>query len=359
MKGGKKIGSGGFGDVFDSCDDIEEMDDCKNQITDLQFLKYRKITPDVFSDDNKYLQFSYCKFDNEEMLQKKEIEGDIVFKQINECKEYKNEEINNNLIWNLFESNIASMTSLHPEIKSIQWNKYEGVLVYSKFDNNLQSFLYSQKRSYEKTEWTKNEVDISDPKKFIINIITQILTFLKQLADNQYKTQFIHSDIKLDNILIKKINDDYQVVLADYGLIKKDNEFPYFSPNEHFLGLSDYMPPFCHYIERGDINPITNYVSRMNFMFKEKIRHAPIFIKSAESFFENIADTYRNNHVCSQENILKIDLHPTGIILLQLLYFFSENLDQDQIDKLYKIALNCMNNNKFLASDILILLQQI
>ena len=84
----------------------------------------------------------------------------------------------------------------------------EFVIVMELCDNNLKHFLFERKNGLNKNE--------------IKEIIMQLNNAFRIMVDNK----IIHRDLKLENILIKYINEDktkYSVKLADYGVSKKLN----------------------------------------------------------------------------------------------------------------------------------------
>ena len=89
----------------------------------------------------------------------------------------------------------------------------------------------------------------------MLNFIKNALTLLKILHTNN----LLHMDIKLDNFLVRT-ND--HIVLADYGQLTqlKDVQISY---TQLFIGMEDYMPPFCHYT--GLENAKDSYIQLISF----------------------------------------------------------------------------------------------
>jgi serine/threonine protein kinase len=295
MKAGAVIGEGSFGEVFD---DIKDLDN------PLEYYDYN--------------------LSNHEVIIDSDIFHNKVFKYINYQKELENE-LDNMLI---VRKNVdINLTCLDDEIYYILTDDDTKVPVYTKQDNNLQNYLYNSKGSYYKT-WTTTDIKIINIDKSIQNI----LSFCKSLHEEKY----IHKDLKLDNIFIK--NDI--CIVGDYGLITKNEDD--IGINKVFMGMVDYMPPFCHFTEGINSSPYDSYKKRMKSLFtgdlNSKRSQAPIK-QMNEDFFDKICETYKNNNII---NKYKIDLHPIGIMILQLLYRF--DLDDK---KLEDFAIKLMSNDGF------------
>lgn len=299
MKAGAIIGEGSFGEVFD---DIEDLDN------PLEYYDYKLK--------------SYNINDNREIFQSK------VFKYINYQQELENE-LNNMLI---VQKNIdIDLTCLDDKIYYILTDDDTKIPVYKKLDNNLQNYLYTSKGNHYKT-WQMTDNNLIDIKKSISNI----LDFCKSL----HKKNYIHKDLKLDNIFIK----DNIAIVGDYGLIT-DNEDD-IGINKVFMGMVDYMPPFCHFT-KGIINssPYDSYKKRMESLFTGNLdgkRSQPPIKKMDKGFFDKICESYKHNTI----NKYKIDLHPIGIMILQLLYRFDLN-----DNNLENFAIQLISNNGFESAE--------
>jgi serine/threonine protein kinase len=329
--GGNAIGSGGFGEIFDSITDITNA-----TISDDMVKMY---------EPNEH-GFSF------ESLKS------IVFKQLDDDKEYYEEEANNTIVRKHVKP--LTLTSLHETVKSVMFKQFDGVLVYSKFDNNLENFLYTR-RGGRSAEWKRNTIHLK-PHDFIKNVMSQLLKFCVCI----HKINYIHSDIKLDNILVRNSGND--IVLADYGLLTNIDDrrrLPIFDDEHLFYGMVDYMPPFCHFVGLKDQDVLCDYGKRMKYIFqsfKDSLtNHPPVQVEPVgeqvkDEFFSSIALTYKkygSPEEIDQSNKFKIDLHPIGIILLQLLYFFKGHQDLNYIEW-HAIAMKLLENNNETATKILV-----
>ena len=252
-----------------------------------------------------------------------------VFKLIEYPQERRKEIANVNILFELFKNNKKlGLTCLDLEISHIKNDNRDEFIVYRKFDTDLQRFLYKSEGGYEKTytKNTENKALVVDPKSFIKQIMEQILSLCAALHEKGY----IHKDIKLDNILITaKEKNNIEIVLGDYGLISlKVDEPSDYDVDNVFQGMPDYMPPFCHF-EDNNHRASDNYLNRMDSMFVTKTK--PIVTKSKhprtsqnKDFFQNINKSYypSSSNANNANNANKIDLHPIGIIMLQLLHYF-------------------------------------
>jgi len=314
--GGKVIGSGGFGDVYDDVDDIGPIDS----------ITYYDSTKSKSSFSQK---------------SSKNIFENTVFKMIEYESALKSEKTNNRIIYKLFKDiNKLSLTSLHNRILSV-WNRYDEILVYRKLKTNLVNYLYTPSKDTEKSYYkiflpTKSDYD-NNPEEFIYITINNILKFCKNIHENK----MIHKDIKIDNILIgDNIND---IVLADYGLlisVDEDKTIPY----DSFQGMSDYMPPFCHYVD-NDKPYYDNYKKRMLFIFFRSPDIASSQPKGSQIITEKHIDDIINSYDDKNLNKYKIDLHPIGIVLLQLCHRFNIS-DDKYISFALKLMMNSSNNDK-------------
>jgi serine/threonine protein kinase len=348
MKGGNLIGKGGFGNVYDNINDI---------FTDPELdIQKREITPDMinmYTKESIKSNKSSSSINSITSSKQKLINNSMVFKYIFESDKIS-EEDNNDLVWNIVK---PSLTSLHRYVKSINIPKINTILVFSKFDCNLEEFLYEKKGSGEKHIWKKKPFNSIDSYHFISKVMFQLLNFCKCI----HKHKFVHYDIKLDNVLVNK--NENNIVLADYGLLQSIDDIKEFQddPDEHFMGMINYMPPFCQY--NGNKHDVTiDYTSRMNALFNsynnKTSRHPQIWIPENEqgTFFKQIAESYKIKGLIDQSNKFKIDLHPIGIILLQLLFYFrDENVKDQENDFMiwYGIAKELLMNNKETAVSIL------
>lgn len=311
QQGGKVIGSGGFGDVYDDVDDIGPVDSI------------------TYYDSTK-TKSSYSQKSSKNLFE------NVVFKVIEYDSALKTEKINNKIIYKLFKDiNKLSLTSLHNRILSV-WNRYDEIVVYRKMKTSLVSYLYTPSKDTEKSYYkiwvpTKTSHD-NNPEEFIYTTINNILRFCKTIHENN----MIHKDIKIDNILIGHDNND--IVLADYGLllpIEKDDTTPY----DNFFGMSDYMPPFCHYVD-NDRPYNENYKKRMLAIFFGNPEVASSQPRGSQLITEKHIDDIINSYDDKNLNKFKIDLHPIGIVLLQLCHRF-----KIEDDKYISFALKLMTNN--------------
>lgn len=327
-KGGGEIGLGGFGTIYDDIGDIT-VKEIKNDMIQM----YTSICSRVSFEA---------------------IKGSIVFKQFNEMyPDYYEEEAKNEIVRNIVKP--LNLTSLHEMVKSIKISKCESVIVYQKFDDNLEHFLYNQNDSGTQQKWVRNPNIIVDPNDFISLMMSQLLNFCICIHDQGY----IHSDIKLDNILVR---NKYDIVLADYGLLTKMDSINDFNHENLFDRMFDYMPPFCQY-NGNNSDVTTDYIKRMNCIFISSCKgsckatkHPPVLIpdNNENEFFRKIAASYKINEVLDQSKKIKIDLHPIGIILLQVLYFFKDKIGNNTTKAFWQdIAMKLLNNNDATAKSIL------
>lgn len=308
--GGSLIGHGAFGEVYDSISDIGKI------------IKYNTFGNHTTS-HNKTITKN-AKGVTEDL-------GSCIFKLVFYNEEREREKENNALLRKMFNGKeLRTLTCLHKDLISVQTVSDE-FIVYQKFDNNLQNILYTAEGGYQKI-WKRTNFSSNDD--FIVDVVKSCLLFCNKL----HKFGCIHKDIKLDNLLYK----DGKVVVADYGLVTKVEDDDT-SSNSPFSGMYDYMPPFCHYENNGN-DDITNYTKRMVYFFvmdnkKDVSRKHPSTSVSA-AFFEGVAETYRG---VDKPNKFKMDMHPIGIILLQLVH----RLDSSKLDVFHLFAKELMSCNGF------------
>lgn len=349
MRGGNLLGKGGFGNVYDDINDIfAEIDIEEHEITPNMIHMYTKEESSKRSSSKSSNSNSLSKSTNTTSSSNKRlINKSMVFKYLFETDKIS-EEDNNNIVWNIVQ---PSLTSLHKCVKSIDIPTINTILVFSKFDCNLEEFLYEKKDSGE--AWKKKPFNLLNSNDFIMKVMSQLLKFCKCIHEHK----FVHYDVKLDNILMKENGN--KIVLADYGLLQNINSIKEFQddPDEHFMGMINYMPPFCQYIgNKNDV--LVDYSKRMNTLFNSKhSRHPQVWIPENEKkdFFKQIAESYKIKGVIDQSNKFKIDLHPIGIILLQLLFYFQDDRKNQENDfmKWYGIAKDLLLNNNKTAEYIL------
>ena len=317
--GGEVIGEGAFGSVFDSIDDIGTID----EIVYFPKTKSKITSPNI----HKNHIFKLIDYPDERLIEIKNQKKLFIF--------FKNDNIN-------------TLTCIDNHISSIKNDSGDEFIVYRKFSSNLQTYLYSSTGGYQKV-YKRNKVNSRDPIKFIIHVISNILAFLQVIHSHGY----IHKDIKLDNILI---NNEQEVVVGDYGLLTKASKEKT-NGKKVFTGIPDFMPPFCHF-EKNNKSYNDNYINRMNCFFVPKDDEQSKYPRTYVStkFFQQVNDTYKmesnkssttkHSSIDISNLAFKIDLHPTGIILLQLLHFFEISIDH----YLYKFAKKLMSSNQFKTS---------
>ena len=326
MHGGELVGHGGFGQVYDNITDIVS--------------------------DNDYIINKFggeiCKLENCEKL----IEN-CVFKSFEYQKALEEEKKNNEIVYKKM-NNAETMTPFNNDICSIYANSTnEEFLVYKKFQNNLQNYLFQSSIQYQR-EWKLNENIYPKVKsiEFIKHVIVQVLTVCAEL--HTHNPPIIHSDIKLDNILIKidEKSNSYSVVLADFGIMRKcSSNFTETLLTTSFEGMVDYMPPFCHFMDNKN-SLKDNYCKKMNCIFKtnlNKSKHPPI---KSDINFEDVVNTYdlETDQKKKQEitnNVFQIDLHPIGIIILQLIKAFNIDVDKSELSEFAQyLMINKFENEK-------------
>lgn len=304
--GGELLGKGGFGEVYSSVEDIGALTHVRG-----------------FDKTNA----------------KDSTLNNCVFKLVHESKDLYTELENNAKVHELFaKAKKSHLTSLHPSVASVDTSADE-LIVYRRFDGDLESTLFVSEETYTR-EWKAKPVQMSNPTMFVRDCILRMLEFCAVLHANGY----IHKDIKADNVLVA-LQPKPHVVIGDYGFMMpmtEDNS----STQTLFEGMPDYMPPFCHFL--GNKRPvIENYIkaSRSRFLKSEQGRskHPPINV----DVFEEVAKTYADSKE-SRYAKEKIDLHATGIVLLQLLARFELT---SKAPELVTLAQDLMKNNNVFAPD--------
>lgn len=318
-RGGKVIGSGGYGDVYDSISDLGEIK---------RVVKY----------DAK----------NTSSNVSKEKLANLVFKDFFESRDYYEEVDNNALIhqW-LSPGLIVKLTHLHPLYRSVH-NVSDSFVVYRRMKNNLEDEIFKPKGDgYLRTF----SYDYKLPRAILNNAINNALDLLIVIHKNNY----LHRDVKLDNFLIDENNN---IILADYGLLKpiSEEQIDYMT---HFEGMCDYMPPFCHFSGFGDDKKTReNYAIRMQSLFfniNTPSKHPTVVLLKRKStnvqstnnvtnsqkrlVSSQILDTYKDGDI----NKYKIDLHPLGIVILQLVKV--TYMTQDLKNLYIEFALKLMKDN--------------
>lgn len=287
--GGELIGSGQFGNVYDEVSDI--CIDCKPQIL--------------------------C-YDGEQGCTDQDINGKCVFKLFEENKEKEIEKANNQLIHRFISMSdplqVVRLTSLQPSIKSVKYNSDE-FLVYRKMDTNLLKYLFEYDEDAYLKEWKYSKAVVDH--EFINNVMTQALSLCSILHEKGY----IHRDIKLDNFLIS--NSEKRIVLADYGMLCKVTDDKTAS-NVEFEGMTDFMPPFCHYNGNNQTSE-ANYAKSVAFLFfgdDDRSKHPYAMLADRDNkavFLNEVVKSYTESSDKDNNVKYKLDLHPLGIVLLQLL----------------------------------------
>lgn len=286
MKGGKLIGEGAFGEVYDNLiDDI-------GPIESLDVIKYNGLANTFYINDLK---------------------ENCIFKLVFYRNERDQEMQSMKTLHELFFNNKFEKHCLHNEVLAIK-NDCDTFLVYQKFENNLQKHLFQSVGDGYLKEW--GQTNIVCDTKLIEICVENALNMLEILHSND----LVHKDIKLDNFLIRK-ND---VILADYGLVSKLSDFD-IGWGVPFQGLVDFTPPFCHGDEDDSKEKaIEKYTKRMNALFShkslnEKSKYPRSLVGS--DFFYDVAISYNIQTIDVHNNVdmkKKIDMHALGIVILQL-----------------------------------------
>lgn len=222
-----KIGEGGFGIVYKDLD-----------LSEFTIFAYNGST---------------SKGKNNEELNKK-----CVYKLFIDSKDLETEANNNLEIYKLLQDNnlnIKNLTPLYENIKKIR-TPVDSFLVYSLFEKgDLQSYLFPNQLKKYVQEYDYTQKHAVDMFKFIKNALT--------LLNILHTKGYIHMDIKLDNFLVRDDNcDDNSIVLADYGQLTQLTDVQ-ISYTQLFIGMEDYMPPFCHYT--GLENAKDSYIQLISF----------------------------------------------------------------------------------------------
>ena len=163
----------------------------------------------------------------------------------------------------------------------------------------------------------------------MFNFIHNALTLINIL----HKKNLLHMDIKLDNFLVR---DDKCVVLADYGQLTHLQDV-HINYNEQFIGMEDYMPPFCHFTGIHDAR--TNYKQRMRHIFfthakatkHPRAYHTNANVVDVVDVVDAICSSYPDDLTNAK---FKIDLHPLGLVILQVLnkVNITDNIRQQYYD---------------------------
>jgi serine/threonine protein kinase len=308
MRGGQLLGEGGFGEVYTSVSDVGELETIHD---------FAKAT--LAKDPNSL--------------------NNCVFKLIPEYKE-RDEELQNNIkIHDIFKAEgKLNLTSLHPEISSVDTDM-DTLLVYPRFEGDLQSALFQSDKAYEKVWTPKLSATPANPLQFTIDAAKSMLTF----CDIIHRNNLLHKDIKLDNVFTNLTEG--RVVVADYGMMtaKSDDTT---SPTTDFYGNMDYMPPFCHFVANNK-TPYDNYLRGNRSRFLTNTNGRSKYPSVGTDVFEEIVATYQQASPNTFQKE-KMDLHPIGIIILQLLTRF-----QLQSAPLTDLAKDLMKNNTLTAKEAL------
>lgn len=279
--GGDLIGQGEFGEVYSDVSDVSDV----------------SITIESYTKDS--IELSKDRYSTE-------LEN-CVFKLLQYQTDRVAEKANNQTLYQLLRGNVTEVTSLHHSILSVR-NASDEFLVYRKMQKNLQDYLYMSDDKYLK-EWRASGIFVDTA--FINNVMKQAL----QLCSTLHTNNFLHRDIKLDNFLVDATRTPTHVVLSDYGMMMSRSADRTNAESE-FLGMPDYMPPFCHYLDNG-WSYLDNYTKRMNAIFfvedGRPSKHPRAY--PVDRIVDEVVETYKNPNPPNQ---FKIDLHPLGIVLLQL-----------------------------------------
>jgi serine/threonine protein kinase len=171
---GKSIGSGAYGNVYEACKD-------KNCNYVLKVIKYKK---DRYENSGKVEELSekYIK-----KIWKKEI---LIHLKLNNCQQ---------------KIGITFSPLIHDAWHCKEKDETTFFIIMEKYDGNLTGFIEKYKSVKEK-EVAKVAIDQALQKLYMC------LTFIHDKCD------ICLNDIKLDNILYKKIKDyQYDFVFADFG----------------------------------------------------------------------------------------------------------------------------------------------
>ena len=322
-KGGALLGEGGFGMVYDSLDDIGKI---------TKVAKHKPSGGSNGSSGNVALQLD-----------------DVVFKLVPEAEERSREEDGIRAVYDAVSGNknaIEDVTCLHPTIRAVTNESGDEFFVLRRFQSTLQDVLFTKIRgnSY-KREWEPNTtLTAKDAREIIHNTIASALALLAMMHQSGY----IHADVKLDNILARR-HSGWHVVLGDYGQVTAISSEEMFIEDGMFFGMCDYMPPFCH----GYVWQRT-YMQHMNALFvgannqRSKHPRAGVGIE----FFESVLKTYPNIPL-EEHRAKKIDLHPLGIVLLQLLERFGSELSQTTSHGMLEFAMQLMVHENENAASLL------
>lgn len=317
-KGGALLGEGGFGLVYDSLDDIG------------------KITKVLRHKGNAALP----------------LDG-VVFKLVQETEERAREEEGIRSVYDAVSGKknaIEDVTCLHPTIRAVTNESGDEFFVLRRFQATLQDVLFTTDggNTY-KREWKPNTIlTANDAREIIHNTIAASLALLAMIHQNGH----IHADVKLDNLLAARRHSEWHVVLGDYGQVAtiSTNKDDMFLDDGTFFGMCDYMPPFCH---GGGVWRRT-YIQHMNALFvganTERSKHPRAGV--GLEFFEAVLETYPNIPI-EEHRETKIDLHPLGIVLLQLVERFRSELTQTASYNMLAFAMQLMVHGNDDAASLL------
>jgi tRNA A-37 threonylcarbamoyl transferase component Bud32 len=119
------------------------------------------------------------------------------------------------------------------------------------------------------------ETDIGKLKKFL-NKFNELLEFIKKLYDNNY----LHLDIKINNITIKEEEDD-KLYLIDFGRTRKINDYNYHDIIQYYFMYSFEPKIYINLLKANEIKFLT-YISFKNL------------IKYVDENFDNLIFPYNN-----------------------------------------------------------------
>lgn len=326
MRGGKQIGHGGFGDVFDSIDDIGGSKNVNHLInynpspTNVDHIM--NIKDDIGENIHAFVYKA----------------NSHVFKLFPEGKDFWTELENNTFVrnWIMQQDDkkgmneaqkmeeIKRLTHLHPTVAAISMRTDDFVVYRHMKQGDIQSCFFLTATTTQTSKYVKEFT--YEPNKINKDLLDKIIKNALDLLAIIHAQGYLHFDIKLDNFLVEETHKD--IVLADYGLLTKMSDIETPVDKHNFMGLVDYMPPFCHYT--GIKDPGENYAARMNHIFfgtidNPKTKHPKLYVQQGglSDFIAEILESYYYPKTLQsrtkKENLAKIDLHPLGIVILQLL----------------------------------------
>lgn len=292
LTGGQLIGEGGFGEIFDEVSDLDSPVTAVTFYDQLSEGDCRDIDKDTFDA--------------------------LVFKSIVEPQELTKELENNMKLHKLFDkADLERLTCLDPCKASV--TGHYTYIVYRHFEGDLQNYLFGRVKSGYK-EWNHDKAhqrlieDGCGALAFIHVIVKAALEFCSPL----HKSGLIHKDLKLDNFLLNgpsESSKSYKAVVCDYGMIGQIKD----ESRKAFRGMINFMPPFCHL--GGNFR--SKYLGYMEGICagSDESEHARTSMDL--KFFTDISDSYAAERAtASKQDVFKLDLHPIGVIILQLVHFF-------------------------------------